>query len=67
MNIAFEVAPEGVDSDKNAWDYCLFVSDVFDAAGSNFPDFIEQRTIEPEEIPQFTRHGESDVLPRGSG
>jgi hypothetical protein len=41
MDITFEIAPEGVDGDKDAWSYPLFISDALDTAGSNFTNLIE--------------------------
>lgn len=67
MEIAFEITTESVDGKVDAGDEVFFCGELFNDAGGEGRDFIEEMTINPEEGLQFGRQSPCDMLPDGVG
>lgn len=63
MDVAFQVAAKGMDSNKDTRDHFFLVGNLFDAIGSNFSDEIEKLSVVPEEIPKLRGHSKGNMLP----
>lgn len=67
VDIAFEVTAKGMNGNEDGRGDFFGVSDGLNGSSGNKADFVEQRAIEPEEIPEFSWHGKSNMLPGGFG
>ncbi len=65
MEIAFEITTESVDGKVDAGEEVFFCGELFNDAGGEGRDFIEEMTINPEEGLQFGRQSPGDMLPDG--
>ncbi|WKZ17401.1 MAG: hypothetical protein QY317_09860 [Candidatus Jettenia caeni] len=67
MDILFEISAKGMDGKKDTGKKALSLSPIFDKSGSNEGNTVQERTVQPEEDPEFFRHGKGNVLPGGIG
>ena len=67
MQVAFEVSAKSMYYQIDSRNKSLFFRLCFNDAGSDRSDFIDERSIVPENVPEYIGHGESDVLPARAG
>jgi hypothetical protein len=67
VEIALEMASEGMNGQENAGVEPLFARQRQDEVGRQRGDPREEVAVEPEEFPKPRGHGERDVLPSGVG
>jgi len=67
MDIFFKVSAEGVNGKKDTREKPFLVCPVFDDGCGDKGDTVHKMPVQPKEIPEFFRHGKSNVLPGSLG
>lgn len=67
MEVAFEIAAESVGGKEDTGNEVILGGELFNDAGGDRRDFIEEMAIEPEEGLKFKRQSPGDLLPGGIG
>lgn len=63
VDISFEVSAEGMDGKKDTREKPFLVCPIFDDRCGNKWNTVHKIPIQPEEIPEFFRHGKGNMLP----
>lgn len=63
MNITFQVSTEGMDSQIDTGYKSLIVGQILDNISCYKRDFVHKVAIDPEEVPESSWHGKSNMLP----
>ena len=67
MYIPFKVSAEGMAGKKDTGEKLFSFCPIFDDGCSDKGDTVHKMSIQPEEIPEFFRHGKGNVLPGSFG
>ena len=65
MDVEFEVSAKGMKGQIDSWKKTFLFSQGDDNVGGDTGYFIQELSIDREEVPEFLWHGEGDMLPGG--